>query len=302
MACTAPVYLHIFNRHDHTKRVLNAIRAVKPRKLYVVGDGPRSWVPTDTAECLSTRKLIEQIDWQCDVSTMYFDENLGSYKAYVSGVSWLFSKEESAILLEDDDLPHVEFFAFCSHFLKVFENDLRVFSITGNNFDKKNEREASFFSKFPSAWGWATWASRWNGLNFEFDKAMILNEKKYRKMIYSNFYEADFYNQYFLSRMAKQYPPNWDFVLIYNSLINGQLNLVPPTNLVKNIGFANSGATHTNFSDPFSMVLPKSNYVVAKDEPYTFLPDHAYDEFVNSKVGPRGLRGFISRKIRGFNI
>jgi hypothetical protein len=287
-----PVYLQIFNREQHTNCILNQLRKVKPKKLYIVADGPRRNHEKDLMNCEKTRKTLDRIDWNCEIKTKFFSENKGSYPAYVEGVSWLFKLEEQAILLEDDDFPHPEFFKFCDYFLKKYKNDTRIFSITGNNFWGRYSKNP-FLSRFPSAWGWATWASTWNTLDFDFKSAELLKLPIYRKFLYNNFSEYYFYNNYFMSRKNQKMPPNWDFVLIYNCLIKGQLNIVPQLNLVKNIGFGDD-ATHTNFIDPFNLDIPAANYKLSlSDIDSIYYPNKDYDTYLNKITGPRGMRGLF---------
>ena len=104
-----------------------------------------------------------------------------------------------------------------------------------------------------------------------------------------------------MSRKNKKLPPNWDFVLIYNCLINGQLNIVPQLNLVKNIGFS-ADATHTKFSDPFNLDLPDDNFKLnITDLDCIYFPNKDYDTYMNKITGPRGFRGFFRNLLaKGF--
>ena len=179
MVFETPVFIQIFNRADLFEKILQNVKAIKPKNLYIVADGPRANVESDYENCKKARDVLRKIDWDCDLRTKFFDQNLGSYEAYVQGVTWLFSKEEKAIILEDDDLPHSAFFAYCEYFLEKYKSDQRIFGITGNNFDKSKKYNRPFFSQIPSAWGWATWSRTWNTLDFEFSFAETLKEQNF---------------------------------------------------------------------------------------------------------------------------
>jgi len=101
-----PVVLIIFNRTDTTKKVLQALRQVKPTKLLVIADAPRHNHPDDIEKCAATRKIIEQVDWNCQVIKNYSDINLGNKLRISTGLNWVFEQVEQAIILEDDCLPH----------------------------------------------------------------------------------------------------------------------------------------------------------------------------------------------------
>ncbi|MDB4208817.1 hypothetical protein N9770_05465 [Amylibacter sp.] len=295
MSYNIPIYFHIFNRKELTSAVFEQIRNIKPKKLYVTADGPRDSVTTDISKCLEVRKIIDTIDWECDLKTQFFDRNYGSYLSYINGLNWLFSNESEAVLLEDDDLPHPDFFHFCEYNLNKYRYDNRVFSISGNNFDRNNLYDESFFSRMPSCWGWATWSRTWNNLDLEYSLASQLENKIYSKSVYANYFEEKYYNSYFKSRASGEFKSNWDYMLIYNALIKGQLTIVPPINLVKNIGFG-ADATNTSHDDPFKLSLPTaSKSFNFEDINPIFAYNHEYDTYVSSIAGSRGLRGYLSR-------
>ena len=107
-----PVLFLIFNRPALTAQVFKRIRAARPRQLFVAADGPRINHLKDKALCIETRKIIEQIDWDCEVKTLFRVENLGCGKAVSEAITWFFEHVEQGIILEDDCIPHPTFFLF----------------------------------------------------------------------------------------------------------------------------------------------------------------------------------------------
>ena len=85
---TTPALFLIFNRPDATQKVFDAIREAKPAKLFVAADGPRANKPEDELKCSATRKIIEKIDWECDLQLLYRDENFGCRIAISSAILW----------------------------------------------------------------------------------------------------------------------------------------------------------------------------------------------------------------------
>ena len=107
-----PVLFVIFNRPDTTRQVFEAIRNVRPPKLYVAADGPRKSFPADANKVEEVRRIATQIDWPCEVKTLFREENIGCKMAVSESISWFFDNEEMGIILEDDCLPHHDFFHF----------------------------------------------------------------------------------------------------------------------------------------------------------------------------------------------
>src|SRR5512135_3046359 len=74
-AMNAPILLIVFNRPVTTIKVLEAIRAAKPKRLYIAADGPRDI--TDKVKCNQVRQIAKAIDWKCEVKRLYRETNLG---------------------------------------------------------------------------------------------------------------------------------------------------------------------------------------------------------------------------------
>jgi hypothetical protein len=113
----APVVLFVFNRPHLTTQIFERIRQARPRRLFVVADGPRVGHPDDPELCEATRKMVNSPDWKCELQTDFAEENLGNGQRMSSGLDWVFQQCEEAIILEDDCLPSRSFFNFCTTFL-----------------------------------------------------------------------------------------------------------------------------------------------------------------------------------------
>ena len=242
---TTPVLFLIFNRPDTTQKVFDAIKKAKPKQLFVAADGPREGKEGEKEKCEQARKIIEQVDWDCKVKTLFRDKNLGCKIAPSSSIDWFFKNVEEGIILEDDCLPSQSFFWFCRELLEHYRDDTRIMTISGDNFqfDRKRGDGSYYFSKYPHTWGWATWRRAWehygvNMKNFEeFKKEAQINnvfnikqQQKYWTKIFQIVYEGKI--------------DAWDYQCAYLCFINNGLCITPNVNLVSNIGFG-LDSTHT---------------------------------------------------------
>lgn len=239
------ILFNIFNRPDTSKRVFEAIRKAKPKKLYISADGPRESRIGEKELCGETRKITENIDWECEVYRDYSDENLGCFKRMASAIDWFFDHEEMGIILEDDCLPNESFFRFCEEMLHKYKNENRTGMITGTNlsFGKVNARGDYFFSNYSSIWGWATWKRAWS----KYDKDLTSwGEKKNRQKIKKLFPQIKLRIYWFdiFNRVYKKQYFSWDYNWAYALWTNDFLQIVPSKNLISNIGFGDS-STHT---------------------------------------------------------
>ena len=124
----SPVLLITFNRPKHTFRVLSAIRSKKPQDLYVFQDGAREGNSDDVVRCAKVRKVIgDTVDWDCRLHTFFADKNYGCGAGPMTGINWFFSHVESGIVMEDDCLPHLDFFDYCDELLDRYKDDKKFF-------------------------------------------------------------------------------------------------------------------------------------------------------------------------------
>jgi len=246
MNLAVPVLLVIHRRPSETRRVLEAIAAVKPRRLYVAADGPAT--SADRQACAETRAVVDEIDWECEVSRDFSDENLGLNHRMVSAIGWVFKAHDSAIILEDDCLPHPQFFSFCASMLERYRQDRGVVHVSGECYRRRRNHEYSyFFSKYPLAWGWATWRRAWS----LFDMDMRAWPRAKNRPEFESLFESEDERAYWVStfdllhqEQATGKMMSWDYAWYCACMING-LSIHPSVNLVSNIG---SGplASHTH--------------------------------------------------------
>lgn len=248
---TAILFL-IFNRPDTTFRVFETIRLAKPPRLYVAADGPRKNKIDEREKCEEVRSIIKEVDWDCEVKTLFRDENLGCGKAVSQAITWFFEYEEEGIILEDDILPHPDFFPYCEELLERYRDNVQVQLITGRNgldSSSSNELYSYYFSALFHMWGWATWRRVWD--TYSFDLKYISFSKLDRSMKYYSLESA--IKRYWLNIFViMKYLPGeidtWDFQLLFNQWFYKRYSIIPLINLIQNIGF-DENATHTKNVD-----------------------------------------------------
>ena len=211
----------------------------------IIADGPRPGHPTDADRCRETREVVAQIDWPCEVQRNYSDVNLGCKLRVSSGLDWVFDQVERAIVLEDDCIPHEDFFSFCDNLLDRYENDPRVWVITGNNFQhgKKRGQASYYFSKFNHCWGWATWRRAWKHYRVDIPFwPQWKSTSDWRKKLPDPL-ERQVWSD-LLDRVKRGEIDTWDYQWTACVWHHGGLTATPNVNLVTNIGFG-PDATHT---------------------------------------------------------
>lgn len=105
-----PIVLFTFKRYDTVVKILDVLKKINAKKIYIISDGGRNI--DEHKQVLDCRNKIEKyIDWDCSLIKNYASENKGVYDRIANGAKWVFSKEEYAIFLEDDNLPEETFFS-----------------------------------------------------------------------------------------------------------------------------------------------------------------------------------------------
>lgn len=237
-----PILFLIFNRPDVTQKVFDQFKIIKPRYLFVAADGPRHNNERDQIFCKETRDIINQIDWDCELKTLFRDENLGCGYAVCSAIDWFFEQVEEGIILEDDCLPDVSFFSFCKELLIKYKRDESIFLISGTNMQNGEKRgETSYyFSHYPITWGWATWRRAWTHFSHDISLEHLFKSNDLNHVFQSS-REKKFWETK-LSESAQNKKSVWDFQWWYAIWKNKGIAIVPNTNLIVNLGFRATGS------------------------------------------------------------
>ncbi|MEM1442132.1 MAG: hypothetical protein AAGF67_07295 [Verrucomicrobiota bacterium] len=275
----SPVLFLLFNRPDLASRVFEAIRAAQPPRFYIAVDGPREGRDEERAAVEECREFANLVDWPCEVKTLFRDENLGCGRAVSEAISWFFSHEEEGIILEDDCLPNPDFFQFCDGCLERFRDELSIVHVGGDLSLKfsGNSPESPFFSKYTPVWGWATWRRAWN--NYEFTLTDWRKDPEVSAGIRAHLDSQQafrFWSSIF-DQMADGLVDTWDYQLTYSAFVNRGLSVMPPVNLISNIGF-DPRATHTRNEEGPRSEFPSGSLSVEWKFPTKLVPDDRLDK------------------------
>jgi hypothetical protein len=276
-----PVAFIIFNRPHYAREVFAAIRAARPSRLYVIADGPRPEKPTDGDACTEARALVEGVDWPCTVHRNFAPTNLGAGRRIASGLAWVFEQEPEAIVLEDDFVPHPDFFRFCAEMLARYRDDERVATIAGANFlahqQSFPETEDYFFSRYYSIAGWATWRRAWRGFDYDVRRWPEFKQRGWLRQVYPDPYVAHYFDYAWEQCSRGERPDVWDFQWMFACAASGGLCVVPRVNLTTHIGVV---GTHSTQASPNDHLPRQALYEKGRPlrHPEFILPNPRYDE------------------------
>jgi len=242
-----PILFLIFNREDTTQKVFDAIRQQKPKYLFVAADGARKNKSGEAEKCQRVKDIIKQVDWDCELKTLFREENLGCKLAVSSAITWFFENVEQGIILEDDCLPDPSFFPYCEELLEKYKDDTRIGHISGDNFlhgiiDKSLSYD---FCSCSHIWGWATWRRVWK--NYDVNFPFWEEQKDKRSFLFKNKLEEIYFSSFIPDVLNNRNGINtWDTQWLFTLRVQNQLSIYPAVNMVENIGFGATDATHTS--------------------------------------------------------
>lgn len=276
MTPIAPVVLLGYARPDFTARVFDQIRHAEPAQLFLVMDGPRSTKPGDADNVKRTREIAEQVDWDCEVTRIYSEVNLGLKKRVSSGLTEVFSRVSEAIILEDDCLPDPSFFPYATELLERYRDDPRVGVISGSS-RLRGKRVSPYsydFSGDVRIWGWATWARTWNPFASSGELDALWSPDEVDEVVASLPAGARRSSVRTMMSAAAELD-SWAMPFVVHCLRQGYANPVPADNLVTNIGFG-SLSTHTKF-ESYVAEVPASAMAFPMNHPPEVAINRAVD-------------------------
>jgi hypothetical protein len=278
-AFKTPILFIIFNRPDTEQVVFDEIKKIRPKHLFVVADGPREGKAGEKERCEAAKKIIDQVDWDCEVHKNYSEVNMGCGKRVSSGITWFFDNVEEGIILEDDCVPDQSFFSYAESLLEKYRNDERVMMISGDNFQGGIKRGDGdyYFSRIPHIWGWASWRRAWKKYDFDVkDFPDFIKHKTIAKI-----FDKKDVQKYWLERIEEVYThrlDTWDHQFFYSIWKNDGVCISPNKNLISNIGFGPE-ATHTHINSPTIAHIPIQSIRLPLVSPRGITVDKSADDF-----------------------
>lgn len=273
-----PLLLIAWRRPSTLSQVIDAIRPVAPNRLYVACDGPNPDRPGEIEKVAATRAVIErEIDWPCHIKRLYSDVNQGCRLGVSRAISWFFEQVEEGIILEDDCVPHPDFFPYCAGLLDRYRHDTRVWSISGNNFQDGQWRGdgSYYFSHYSHVWGWASWRRCWKHYKPDLLTWPALCNSGMLETIFADPTERQYWSAIWQRLLDFREPDTWDYQWLFTCLVNGGLATLPNRNLVSNVGFGPDATHTTSVVDPTVVAQGLGNLI----HPTFILRDVAADRY-----------------------
>ncbi|UHG90357.1 glycosyltransferase [Spirosoma oryzicola] len=254
----APVLLFAYKRPVELKATIQALQAnyLAPQSdLYIFADAPKR--PDDAPKAAQVRQLLDEVTGFRSIHRDYAENNIGCADSIIRGINRVLEEHSSVIVVEDDIVTAPNFLDFMNQGLAQYAKTRRVYSVSGYTLPFQRPAGYSsdaYFIPRHSPWGWATWADRWNSVDWDMtDYQAFIKDKQQQKAFMQG--GSDLVGM--LRDQMEGRADAWDIRFCYNRFKEGGLTVYPTVSKVQNIGFSKD-ATHTDIYNRYKTNLDNS--------------------------------------------
>lgn len=278
-----PVLYITFARPDYARQSFDAIKAVKPKKLYFYSNKGREGHVDEIERNNIVRSFINEIDWECDLRTWFRDESVDVYTSLLGAINWLFDNEEMGVVLEEDCVAAPSFFDFAEKMLTKYKDDYRIWMVAGDNYAEKwNPHGYSYhFSKNLFIYGWGTWRDRWKKVDWNKSIMPEMIENGVLEAAYDTKQQRKFHTRKLSSVIPfVERTKCWDYMFTSVGMCNGGLSILPSRHLIHNVGVSGAHSESGRFTlnatyNPITFT--DDEYPITKEPPFV-VSDVQFDE------------------------
>ncbi len=230
-----------FNRPGFTAEVLRVVMQQSPAHLYVFQDGARQGRDDDPGKLAEVRQVVQQMTQgtPTQVHTFYSDHNLGCGPGPAAALSWYFSQVEQGIVLEDDAVPHPDFFGYAEQLLNRYRDDAEVMAIGSMNVDKQLWGDGSYYFSMMNRnlCAWASWRRAWQ----HFDIRLFNTSRRDLSQALRRYGCDVLEREYWCDRLDEVHRDgvggtSWDMQFFMSIWLQHGKGIIPNVNLSSNIG------------------------------------------------------------------
>jgi len=260
----APVVLFVYNRPGHTQQTVEALQKnelASESELYIYSDAPRNEIATENVA--KVRKYLKTIEGFKKITVIERDKNWGLANSIIDGVTKTVNEYGRVIVLEDDLVTSPYFLRYMNEGLDFYYKNHEIMSISGYNLPPacmkfpKNFTDDVYLNYRNSSWGWATWADRWNLVDWVVkDFHQFIDDAEQQKLFNRG---GDDLTGMLKSQMEGKID-SWAIRFSYAHFKQRMYSICPHNSYVNNIGHDGTG-THCGETNIFENDLSKAKLI-----------------------------------------
>ena len=234
---SAAVLVIAYARKSNVLNLLETVIDSGISNIFISIDGPRNSETDQIQKALIKELERRKKTFSGTINLWQKKSNMGSGASVIASIDWAFANLDELCILEDDLEIRSDFFKFMEFGLSGMKQNSNLKIVTGTNPFTADMNGQLGTLRYPVSWGWATNKENWillRSLIFEGAKGKTTSSSLKNR----NFWELGRY------RALKGLIDAWDIPLACEMHKTEFFTLLPPVNLVRNIGF-DSHALHT---------------------------------------------------------
>ncbi len=291
----SPIALFVYNRPLHTAKTIAALTnnsLANKSELFVFSDGAKN--DSDIKDVEKVRGMFKGLGGFKNLTIVERASNVGLAQNIIEGISEIFRLYETVICLEDDLITSQGFLEYMNDALRFYQNK-NIFSISGYlpPIDIPSGHEYSTFTAMRnSSWGWATWQSKWQNVDWDVsDFNKLLSDRKKKKL----FEQAGNDTTMMLLKQQLGKINSWSIRFNYAAFKMGEPTIYPTKSLIMNIGVDGSG-TNMRWSEKYQ------TEIVEEISSSNFAPAEHNNQLINKHFKEFFDTSFIRRVINLIKI
>ncbi|TLX77094.1 glycosyltransferase family 2 protein [Labilibacter sediminis] len=281
----APIALFTYNRYKHTRQTIESLlknSLAQESELYIFSDGAKKG---DEEKVESVRAYLKTISGFKAVHIKYGEQNKGLANSIIDGVTSLFQKYPSVIVLEDDLQTSPHFLQFMNDALNHYSPN-EIWSIAGYSPNIKipsSYQFDSFLVHRNCSWGWATWKQNWEKTDWNisgFNDFFVDKSKRKKFERGGNDLSIMFLKQ------QMQVIHSWSVRFNFGAFTYNLPTVYPVKSLVKNLGVDGSG-THMKQSSKYNTTLATNSVIntnYCSYNNFNTIIEHRFKRFYNTSL------------------
>ena len=246
----SPIIVFAYNRPDHLRRTLQALdqnELAEKSELFVFVDGAKN--ERDQEKVHETKRVLKDFEEKNHFQKIEITaskENKGLADSIISGVTRVFERHETVIVLEDDLITASDFLRYMNDCLTYYRDDERIGAISAYTPDFKVPSKYGhdlFLSKRGNSWGWATWRCVWEKTDWNVSDFDVLRKERKRQR---EFAATQYRSVEMLYEQMEGKIDSWAIRWDYSFFVRGLYTVYPVRTKVQNIGCDGSGTHGVN--------------------------------------------------------
>jgi hypothetical protein len=269
--------------------------------MFLINDGPRKESDVENVE--EVRGILSDYENRLEARVILNENNIGSFRNIYNNVSNFCKKFGRVIVLEDDYVIAPGFIAYMIEALDRFENESKVFQVSGYMYPNLNlpTSKDAYFLPLTTNSGWATWERAWR--SFDLDIPKFREKISDPEFVKSFCLEGSFDFIDELKWVLKR-NKGWDCRFNFHVSAENGMVLYPRRSLICDI-WSKGGGQHQNYSPDF--IPPPRIFFKYRNFPANFtfpkeikIEDNVINKLIHvyrEKKGKKDLSYRIRRKL-----